>query len=271
MAAQPNETKGNRESKVTDTTNGFTKLINQLSPDDKTRGTQFEYIVKWYLENDPYYAHELVSVDLWKKSPHSWNAKDLGTDLIAVHRDGGLWAIQAKAYDPKYEIPKKEIDSWLSDSDRPEVTYRLLIATTDLIGGNAKVTMKGKKASPVGTRLRSDLENADIIWPASLQDLHAPKPEPKTPWPHQAEAVVAVVKGFQEHDRGQLIWATGIGKTLASLYIKEKLGADRVLVLEPSLALIGQNMASFMANNTVDFKPVVVASSVAEEDDIPLA
>jgi predicted helicase len=69
--------------------NGFTALYEQLSPDPKIRGTQFEYIVKFYLENDPYYAHELVRVDLWKDSPYAWNKKDLGTDLIAVHRDGG--------------------------------------------------------------------------------------------------------------------------------------------------------------------------------------
>jgi predicted helicase len=250
--------------------NGFTALYEQLSPDPKIRGTQFEYIVKFYLENDPYYAHELVQVDLWKDSPYAWNKKDLGTDLIAVHRDGGLWSIQAKAYDRKYEITKKDVDSWLSDSSRPKVTYRLLVATTNLLGDNAKPTIKGQ-AIKVGTRLRTGLEEADVTWPSSLQDLHAPKPEPKSPLPHQVEAVTDVFNEFQEHDRGQLISATGTGKTLTALFIKEKLEANRVLVLEPSIALVGQNLGEFMANKTVDFTPVVVASDVSEEDDIPVS
>jgi predicted helicase len=250
--------------------NGFTALYEQLSPNSKIRGTQFEYIVKFYLENDPYYAHELVQVDLWKSSPHRWNNKDLGTDLIAVHRDGGLWSIQAKAYDPKYRIAKKDVDSWLSDSSRPEVTYRLLVATTNLIGDNAKATIKGQSIK-VGTRLRTELEEADVTWPSSLQDLHAAQPEPKSPLPHQVEAVTDVVTKFQKHDRGQLISATGTGKTLTALFITEKLEANRLLLLEPSIALVGQNLGEFMANKTVDFTPVVVASDVSEEDDIPLS
>lgn len=250
--------------------NGFTALYDQLSTNRKIKGTQFEYIVKFYLENDPYYSQELVSVELWKHSPHAWDKRDLGTDLIAVHRDGGLWSIQAKAYDPKYSIRKKDVDSWLSDSSRDAVTYRLLVATTDLIGDNAESTISGQ-AIKVGTRLRTDLEKAAVSWPKSLDDLRAPKPKPKSPRPHQERAVRDVMNGFKKNDRGQLISATGTGKTLTALFIKEKLKAKRVLVLEPSIALIGQNLAEFMANKRADFRPVVVASDVSEEDDIPVS
>lgn len=138
-----------------------------------------------------------------------------------MRRDGGLWSIQAKAYDPKREIPKKGVDSWLSDSSRPKVTYRLLVATTNLLGPNAKATIKGQAIS-VGTRLRTELEEADVIWPRSLRDLHAPKPEPKSPLLHQVEALADVVTKFQEHDRGQLISATGTGKTLTALSSRKR-------------------------------------------------
>jgi superfamily II DNA or RNA helicase len=249
----------------------FTDLYEQLSKNRKIRGKQFEYIVKFYLENDPYYAHELVSVELWKNSPHAWNDKDLGTDLIAVHRDGGLWSIQAKAYNPKYAIKKSDVDSWLTDSSRKKVKYRLLVATTDIVGQNAKSTIEGQTIIEVGTRLRADLENASVKWPTSLLDLRAPKPKPKSPRPHQTRAVRDVLAGFKKHDRGQLISATGTGKTLTALFIKERLDADRVLVLEPSIALVGQNLGEFMSNKRVDFNPVVVASDVAEEDDIPVS
>ena len=36
-----------------------------------------------------------------------------------------------------------------------------------------------------------------------------------------------MVKGFTKSDRGQLIMACGTGKTLTSLFIKEKLDAER--------------------------------------------
>jgi superfamily II DNA or RNA helicase len=209
-------------------------------------------------------------VELWRNSPHAWGTKDLGTDLIALHRDGGLWSIQAKAYDPKYWIKKKDLDSWLADSGRHGVTYRLLVATTDLVGPNAELAIDGQ-AIKVGTRLRSELEKAAITWPKSLTDLRAPKLKPKSPRPHQIKAVRDVVKGFKNTDRGQLISATGTGKTLTALFIKEKLKANRVLVLEPSIGLIGQNLAEFMANKRADFGPIVVASDVTEEDDIPVS
>jgi predicted helicase len=150
--------------------NAFTHLYNQLSSNRKVRATQFEYIVKFYLENDSYYAQELVSVELWRNSPHSWGTKDSGTDLIALHRDGGLWSIQAKAYDPQYTITKKDVDSWLADSGRHGITYRLLVATTDLIGRNAELAIEGQ-AITIGTRLRTDLEKAAITWPKSLTDV----------------------------------------------------------------------------------------------------
>lgn len=44
-----------------------------------------------------------------------------------------------------------------------------------------------------------------------------------------------------------------------------------MLVLEPSIALVGQNLGEFMANKTVDFTPVVGASDVSEGDDIPVS
>ena len=46
-------------------------------------------------------------------------------------------------------------------------------------------------------------------------------------------AIRNVIKGFQTADRGQLIMACGTGKTLTSLFIKEKMEAERTLVLLP--------------------------------------
>jgi predicted helicase len=57
---------------------------------------------------------------------------------------GGTWAVQAKCYSPNYEITKSDVDKFLSESNRKEINHRLLIATTDRIGANAKQVLDGQ-------------------------------------------------------------------------------------------------------------------------------
>ena len=80
----------------------------------------------------------------------------------------------------------------------------------------------------------------------------------------------AVVKGFDSHDRGQMIMACGTGKTLAALFITEKLAAERTLVLVPSLSLLAQTLREWTANTTAgfDFLPVCSDETVAEPDAV---
>jgi hypothetical protein len=74
-------------------------LLGQLDPLADVRGRQFERICAWYLRNAPEYKAKLSQVWLWKDWPDAW-AGDAGIDLVAEDHHGGLWAIQAKAYDP---------------------------------------------------------------------------------------------------------------------------------------------------------------------------
>lgn len=62
-----------------------------------------------------------------------------------------------------------------------------------------------------------------------------------------------MVKGFKTSDRGQLIMACGTGKTLAGLFIAEKLNCQRTLVLLPSLSLLKQTLNEWRANCASDF------------------
>lgn len=52
---------------------------------------------------------------------------------MAENRNGDLWALQAREYDPKYRVRKKDVDKFLSGSGRKVFTHRMLIATTGLI------------------------------------------------------------------------------------------------------------------------------------------
>ena len=129
------------------------KSLGRCDPDPVRRGKQFERICKWFLTNDPVYEHELRRVWLWDEWPGRWGA-DAGIDLVAEDRHGRLWAIQAKAYDPATWITKRDVDTFLSESARPEFSFRLLIATTNRIGHTAKRTIEAqeKQASVLAAR-----------------------------------------------------------------------------------------------------------------------
>ena len=257
----------------------FAELFEQLDPDDNVRGKQFERICKWYLEHDPFYASQLARVWLWKDWPGRWYPKkEAGIDLVAEHRDGTLWAIQAKAYGPAHWVTKGNVDTFLSESNRKDkktghflFSYRLLIATTDHIGPTARNTMNAQ-AIDVGHLGLTHLEAAEINWPASPSDLRARRLPPKEPtghWAYQGIAMNNVVKGFQRADRGKLVMACGTGKTVTALFIREKLAAERTLVLMPSLQLMKQTIGEWRRNKKVDFDflPVCSDETVSKDDD----
>ncbi len=58
----------------------FDDLFDTLSEDPQLRGTQFEHVCKWFLENNPLYARELKRVWLWNDWPGRWGG-DAGIDL----------------------------------------------------------------------------------------------------------------------------------------------------------------------------------------------
>ena len=243
-------------------------LLGRLERDPGQRGRQFERICQWFLTHDPVYAHELRRVWLWKDWPGRWGI-DAGIDLVADDRHGKLWAIQAKAYDAAYRITKHDVDTFLAESGRSEFSFRLLIATTNLIGSTAKRTVEAQEKQ-ASVLLLGDLEAAEVEWPTVPSDLRHRRMPPKRPRPHQREAINAVVNGFSATDRGQMIMASGTGKTLTALFIGEKLAAERTLVLVPSLSLLAQTVRVWTANAMVgfDFLPVCSDETVAEPDAV---
>ena len=236
----------------------FTDLIEQLGPTPQARGRQFERLCRWYLENAPEYCHRLRNVWLWNEWPGRWGP-DVGIDLVAEAVDGGLWAIQAKALGPDHSISKPEVDSFLSESNRVEFAFRLLIATTDRISTNAYRTLVGQE-KPAGLISRSHLETADLEWPPTLEALAPSKRSPLERRDHQREAIQDVLAGFERNERGQLIMACGTGKTLVALWVAEDLNSERTLILVPSLTLLSQTLREWTANASKPFHYLAVCS-----------
>ncbi|MGH3969193.1 MAG: DEAD/DEAH box helicase family protein, partial [Mycobacterium sp.] len=251
----------------------FDTFFENLDRDKYVRGKQFERICQWFLTNDPVYKHELRRVWLWNEWPGRWGI-DAGIDLVAEDRQGHLWAIQAKAYDPAYRVTKRDVNKFLAESGREVFTYRMLIATTNLIDRVGERTIQDQEKRVTFFRL-NDLQAAEVDWPRSPKDLRPTRPlKPARPRKHQREAITKVLKGFTSAERGQLIMACGTGKTLTALFINEKVGAARTLVLVPSLSLLKQTLNVWRANCTTEFASLPVCSddTVANaDDDVALA
>lgn len=81
-----------------------------------------------------------------------------------------------------------------------------------------------------------------------------------TPRPHQVSALADLVAAFALRDRVQLVMACGTGKTLVGRWHAEASEARRVLVLVPSLALLGQTLQEWRRDRSWPFEALVVCS-----------
>jgi len=237
----------------------FTEFYESLDADPAKRGKQFEHFVKWFLKTDPEWSTQVDQVWLWEEWPERWGA-DCGVDLVFRHKNGEHWAVQAKCYSPSHDITKHDVDKFLSESNRPSIKHRLLISTTDRIGGNAKQVCDAQE-KPVIRFLLSDFERSALDYPTNFADLSQGKRKARpTPRDHQNEAITAVAQGLQTADRGQLIMACGTGKTYVTLWIKEHLDAQTTLVLVPSLGLLSQLLREWTFAATTPFEVLCVCS-----------
>lgn len=240
----------------------FDEFIASLEADYglQGKGKPFEYFCKWFLENDPSWSKLVTDVWTWDDFPDKWQTKDLGTDIVFRDVQGQIWAVQTKCFDPNYSTTKQDMDSFLSDSGRVQVHKRLWMQSTNKMASNARTVLKDQD-KPVVLFMLDDFRDAEIEYPSSFADLVRATPKAKpVPDHHQSVAMSDVVRGFEVEDRGQLIMACGTGKTFTTLWIKEKLKAEKVLVLLPSLSLLSQTMREWCWAASTDFGVLNVCS-----------
>ncbi len=229
-------------------------------------GHAFERLLQKALQEHPgIYGERFTQVWLWDEWPDR-DGPDIGIDLVAEEREGGLCAIQCKFFHPHHPVSKKAIDSFLTASEPARFTARMIINTGGPIQKNALRTLEklDKKPRVLDTR---ELDAWDVNWlqyvddPASLR--FRPR-VPYTPHPYQQAALEAVCAGFTQHDRGQLILPCGTGKTVVTLWIAERqvgLGG-RVLYLVPSIALMAQTMREWAAQKAIPHRYIGICSDM---------
>ncbi len=134
------------------------------------------------------------------------------------------------------------MDKFLSESSRAKFSYRLLIATPKAAPRCSTHNQRAGEARRFRGVERSVNCRSQLAHKPSRHALVGTTEGCAAPDKHQRDAVGGVVKGFTTSNRGQLIMACGTGKTLTSLFVREKLSAERTLVLVPSLSLLKQTM-----------------------------
>ncbi len=257
-------------AQVTDTASDF--FMPWFSEDAKTRGTQFEHLMCYWLLVDPLRKDEygLVTVVRYEDWPGR-SGPDLGVDLVGTDSQGRLWAVQCKAYALDTTISKDEVSILVGASPADKFFGRIYITTSNGFTDNAKSIAKDNSVLLIS---RSTLDSSTVIWPESAKDLHLLLNGPAVPTaklsprPHQTPAIAAVVDALKSQDRVKLFMACGTGKTLTSLWIQEQVlglgiaqqGPRRTVVLFPSISLLSQTLHEWTSQRSHTWRRLAVCS-----------
>ena len=149
----------------------FEGLIRSLDVYPHRRGKQFEKIVKWWLQNDPIHSRDIKKVWLWDEWPDR-PCPDVGIDLVAELKDGSLVAVQAKCFDSERDIPKSELDSFISAASPRKYGRRMLVASTDGLSANARRMLHDNHVTQV---MFSYLDSLQEFWPSTFLSLGGPR------------------------------------------------------------------------------------------------
>ena len=271
---------------------GFTDVLEKYRVQSLSKseyGTKFEELMAGFLQTYPVYDGLFRKVYLWRDFPYRnqfGSGHDVGIDLVA-ETESDFWAVQCKMYDGDRPVSKADLDSFMSassktfvdsDGNRRTFSNRLLIATTDNLGENARAMMQNQ-VPPVSTLMYRNLVDAEVDWEALENNIHgrrARRPKHQLR-PHQQDALDKALAHYSENARGKLIMACGTGKTFTSLRIMEGLHSrnvgDRkgcILFLAPSISLVGQTMREWMNNTDLSLAPICVCSDpkASRNDDM---
>jgi superfamily II DNA or RNA helicase/truncated hemoglobin YjbI len=245
--------------------------------ENKARGAAFEELVQRFLERDPGIrsGQGIAEAWLWTDWPervryYPVEPEGLGVDHVIQTTDGSLIAVQAKfVSDPSHATRYEDLASFINRVTSPGSPFAGGLLVSNAFTLAKKVEREFAAAHDpatgrgIGVVLRDVLVASEIDWSPSAPA--APRP-PYTRRPDQVAAVADVVRTLAKHDRAKLIAACGTGKTLMTYWAARDLGAERILVLLPSLALVRQFRTEWAeAANREGWNPTVYA--VCSEKD----
>jgi predicted helicase len=233
--------------------NSWSELESRIAdlPTEQQRGEAFEEFCQAFFRLDPVfsfkevYRQKEIPLSILKQLGYP-GIQDIGIDGLAISHDNKLTAYQCKFRSDRNHTPSlRELSTFFTMSDKAD--WRITITNTNNLP--TSINERTRHNRILSDRLdQLDKDFFDQLRIYLSKKIIAPR-KPKEIRQHQQEVIKEAIKHFQENTRGQLILPCGTGKTLAALWIAQKLGGNRILVMVPSLALLSQTLREW-ANNT---------------------
>ena len=250
----------------------------------KQKGDYFEVFTQFFLELHPNYATKLKKVWRIRNVPLGVRTllnlpdSDEGIDLVAETKEGEYWAIQCKyREDQTKSLTRKELSTFtdLALNICHNISLALVCTTSDRF--SHKLKLYGERLSFCAGDVWRNLDEDFFRRLHSVLKGKLALPDPAIPRPHQSSAIQNARDHFvvEKETRGKLIMPCGTGKSLTAYWIANNLGARKVLIAVPSLALIRQTLEvwareSIAHNRNINWICVCSDQSVTkiDRDDI---
>lgn len=218
----------------------FPELEQRIAdlPDEKSRGNAFEVFAEAYLaaqrRHDAETVFPFASVPTELLESLKLTTQDYGVDGVIKTRLGEFNAYQVKFRTGRPALTWRELSTFTGLADSPNMHTRILLTNCDELPSviNDRQGFFCIRGSDLDRLNAEDFKTIE----AWLADSVFQTPR-KTPQLHQTEALNALLPALRQHDRVSAIMACGTGKTLVALWVAEKIRAQRILVLLPSLTM----------------------------------
>ncbi|MCE9541978.1 MAG: Helicase associated domain protein [Verrucomicrobia bacterium] len=248
----------------------FEELEKRIAkiPANKEKGDAFEVFAEAYLVTQR--RHEIreawpldaVSLDLLRKL--KLPLKDYGVDGVTLTMLGGHQVYQVKFRSGRTPLTWEELSTFMGLSDSPEIQSKVVITNCDELPAviNERHNFFCIRGSDLDRLTPEDFKVIAAWVSESVLTINKSKP-----FPHQQEALDALLPALKVEDRVSAIMACGTGKTLTALWTTEQLGASKVLVLLPSLALLRQTLHEWLKETSLNLAYLCVCSDPSVKDD----
>lgn len=246
----------------------FKDIEDKLKPIEisEKKGSAFEYFAFYYFN---YYKEKydvkniyMENQDKERKIPYEirnrlkLESSDHGVDGVIETNEDKLIAYQVKFRSSREGLTATELSTFWSESEYAD--HRIIFTNCTKL---PKVSGKKINQSIVSFDNLIDLDTDffDNLYNFYEKEglINRVKHKPRD---YQKEIIDEVVDKFNYTDRGKLIAACGVGKTLMSLWIQENLNTKNVLYIVPSLGLIGQTISEWTVHYNEEFKYISVCS-----------
>jgi predicted helicase len=166
-----------------------------------------------------------------------------GIDGVIKNQAGESIPYQVKFRSGRSKLGYSEVASFLGVTE--EARTRVLFTNANEIAKDIAVrrgliVICGYKLDQLSQKEINDISN----WIFNKPVAH----EPLKIAAHQRKAVSDVIEHLKEQSRAQLIMACGTGKTLVGQRVSEAINANSVVILVPTLTLVGQTLNSWITN-----------------------